>query len=186
VKNGLLFLLLTPGLVQGSQIVNPPAPAATVTTGLSQNVSFTNTASYGVVGSTTSDSAAAGNIGEHVSSTAINVVAVNATYVNITSISLTPGDWDVTGQITYTPNTGVSLGQFYGAVSAFSGNTTTDHVLYDNVIFGVENAAFNETYTVAAWQVSLATTTTIYLKANAAFASGIVNIGGRISARRMR
>src|ERR1019366_4169569 len=70
-----------------------------------------------IVGTATNDNATAGNVGEHIQAVASNVVATDATFVNITSISLTAGDWDVTGISVYEANSGVTLGEYDGAVS---------------------------------------------------------------------
>jgi len=146
-----------------------------------------STLTGGIVGVSTNSSATAGNVGEYVSSVASGVgQGSTGTYANITSISLTAGDWDVTGQPSYQANSGTGLGQFFGAVSAYSGSATTDHVLYDNVVEGVPSSSYNVTLTIAQWRVSLSATTTIYLKAALVWGSGTSTIAGRISARRVR
>jgi len=142
-----------------------------------------------VTGTNTNDNAAAGVVGQYISSTVAlgaAISATNLTFVNITSISLPAGDWDVTGQPIYSANSGTGLGRFSGAVSAFSGNTTTDHIVGDNELHSLEVSTQDVPVTIAAWRVSLASTTTIYLKGNATFSGGTVQLYGRISARRVR
>jgi len=63
-----------------------------------------------LIGTTTNDNAAAGQVGEYVSSTITGGASVALTpgvATNITSISLTAGDWDVSimGYFTGTPTT---------------------------------------------------------------------------------
>lgn len=135
-------------------------------------------------GTTTNDSAAAGFVGEYISAVASGVSLTNNTYVNITSISLTVGDWDVTGCIE-TDSTTVT--RIIGAISAFSGNTTTDHVVGDNVLNGfLPTSAYTSGISIPCWRVSITSTTTIYLKSRASFASGAATSTGRLSARRIR
>ena len=64
------------------------------------------------VGTTTNDSAATGNVGEFVTATVAVGAAValtTATTANVTSISLTAGDWDVSGQVNFTPGATTSI-----------------------------------------------------------------------------
>lgn len=144
-------------------------------------------------GTNTNDSATAGFVGEIVSSISSTPVAIStsATYQDFTSISLTAGDWDIEGEIGFDPNTMSQANpSFLVAISAFSGNTTTDHVIYGNVF---KNGSFaiapGGVLPVVAPRVrfSLSTTTTIYLKGRVNFTSGSPNFdGGNITARRVR
>ncbi len=98
MKKILTLLLLTPAITYASQIVNP-TPTATVTTSLAQNVSFSSTSLYGIVGSTVADSAAAGNVGEFVDGSKTSSTSGSSTLGTYTdsgaSIALTAGDWDI-------------------------------------------------------------------------------------------
>jgi hypothetical protein len=139
-------------------------------------------------GTNTNDSPSAGYVGESFYSAVQSQSASTGAYSNITSITLSGGDWDVTGQVVFRANGATFTTSTFGAaVSAFSGNTTTDHVDGDNqlndTVFSTELQANS---TIAAWRASLATSTTIYLKGMATFSSGTVLFDGRISARRIR
>ena len=82
--------------------INTPtitSPAITGTTTIGAGATITNPA---IIGTTTNDDAAAGKIGEYQSAgigfgSAISLTT--ATPANVTSISLTAGDWDVSGVI---------------------------------------------------------------------------------------
>ena len=141
----------------------------------------------GIRGTATNDNAAAGIVGEYVSSTvayASRISLTTATPANITSISLTAGDWDVTGIVVIGLNSATctamassinSTGGTVGALGEYSQsnpNTTTASFQY-----------FNVTPTV---RFSLSSTTTVYLVGSATFSAGTVDGFGTIRARRVR
>lgn len=142
-------------------------------------------------GTATSDSAATGYIGEYISaSNAINSnYAATTVWDDLVSISLTAGDWDVSA---------ISLGVINGAtwsenilgISSTSGNSETGLVAGDNRIRTTwANSSTTPTIvalTIPSFRVSLAGTTTYYLKQQATFSAGTPQRTGRISARRVR
>jgi hypothetical protein len=193
------YLLLTGGtmsgaIAMGSNKVTGLANGSTSGDAIAWGQSFTSGAitfsptTTGIVGTTTNDSAASGKVGEYISASATNVsTSASATYTNIASVSLTAGDWDVSGVCDNYANTATVSGISAMALSAFSGNTTTDHVNGDNQIFIVAPAAGNDTSgCIPTWRVSLASTTTIYVKGYATYSAGQAKLFGRISARRVR
>lgn len=132
-------------------------------------------------------SAAPFNIGEYFSGYSSGVsITSSATFVDITSITLTPGDWDISG-FGILSFVGTSTGNSNIAVSAFSGNTVTDHIQGDNyaTTTAASSSGGNWTMTIPAWRVSITTSTTYYLKGLATFVPGTVTALGRISARRV-
>jgi len=153
------------------------------------SIGFNNTATGGINGTVTNDSAAAGKVGEAVRAvvTSFTNFAATATWGNVTSISLTAGDWDVTGLLYYQLNGATSAGAYEVAISLFSGNTTTDHSAGDNVMDGpFPTVALNQSISVPVWRVSVASTTTVFLKALGVYTVGNPRYVGRISARRIR
>lgn len=72
-----------------------------------------------------------------VSYSGTNVTTFTANqFKDVTSITLTPGYWDIYVNIT-AENTGATTASGWSvAVSTFSGNTTTDHVDFDNTFYG--------------------------------------------------
>lgn len=155
--------------------------------------SVVTTVPTAIVGTTTNNNASAGQVGEYVESksTADVTIATTATFQNFTSISLTAGDWDVTG--TLEMGQGSAVVKFFSiAISTNTGNTTTDHadgenerttgsagggIVYDNTPMGIPS-----------YRLSLASTTTVYLKGSASWTVGSAPImgAGKISARRRR
>lgn len=143
----------------------------------------------GIKGTTTNDNAQAGSIGEYVSSYigSLNQLA-SAVAENITSITLTAGDWDVEGTIGFIPAATTSITQLKGSNSLTSNtfidnaqNSFWDH--YSSVVPGGSTTFYKTTPTT---RVSIASTTTIYLVAQAVFAISLLYAVGNIRARRVR
>lgn len=146
------------------------------------------TTGVSVLGTTTNDSAAAGFVGEYISSIVSSAAnaASSGTFKDVTSISLTAGDWDVSGLVVGQLNAATTTAE-YGAVSLFTGNTTTDHVFGDNVTMAPPPAAaYFSGMVIPVWRISLTATTTVYLKVKFDFSAGTPQYVGRISARRVR
>ena len=142
-----------------------------------------------IEGTATNDSATAGYVGEVVSSSVASGSAVSLTTsitANVTSISLTAGDWDVTGQVAF---------QFSAAPTAIIANINTTSATLGTVgITSPYSSLQSTTFTSGATQfqglpmgrLSLSATTTVYLLAYATFASGTSSAYGWIWARRAR
>lgn len=152
------------------------------------NGSKTFTTNCPIKGTTTNDSAASGYIGEYVESviSTFQTITNNVTSQNLTSISLTAGDWDVTGMVTFTIN-GSNIDMCYAGISLYSGSTDTDRVQGKNWLQTREpNVYVNTSVTIANYRISISSTTTVYLKVYAEFTSGNPKALGTISARRVR
>jgi len=149
-----------------------------------------------IPGTQTNDNASPGNVGEYISSTVILANALslaNLTNTNLQTISLTPGDWDVsaTGAFTHDTNGsatgGVNL--VYAGITSVSGGAfinvktdSTDHFgELGPINFGLTNVP---TVKAGPSRFSLAVTTTIYMvvftSGTPCFASGLLR------ARRVR
>jgi len=128
------------------------------------------TSGAGVVGTTTNDSASAGNVGEFTSVNSptggTDAPGSSGTFVNVASISLTAGDWDVSGQLHVVTGATFAGTRIYGSIS----KTTAD--IDDQTKGGVVSmlsSAFPVSGNIIAplgtRRISLASTTTIYLTA---------------------
>lgn len=133
----------------------------TVTGNLGVTGTITPSQTNGIVGTTTNNSANTGSVGEYVAAAPINAGISQSTSTNLVSISLTAGDWDVTGNVMYTMG-GTSAGQVLTAISTVS---TT----FPGAPFQTQDA-FNslssgQVYSIIPpeTRVSLTTTTTVYL-----------------------
>jgi len=147
-----------------------------------------------IIGTNTNNNAAAGAVGETVTSalpSASQVVYTSAQTKNLTSISLTAGDWDVRGNVNCFFNN-LPANTSYAASASIS--TTTNTQVDDGFGAGVIATAPSATtltrigsLALPPHRVSLSSTTTIYLVVTApTFASGGFAAYGFIEARRMR
>jgi hypothetical protein len=141
-------------------------------------------------GDASGGSAAAGVVGEFISSsigTGSAVPLTTGTLTNVTSISLTAGDWDVWGTVATNPTGTTTTTFFAGAVS-----TTTAAL----PAIGSGGSFFSFPFAVAAGQgivngiaptrINVSTTTTVFLVAEAVFAISTLGAYGNIQARRAR
>lgn len=154
------------------------------------------TAARAILGTTTNDSASAGFIGEFITSTVATPGATltSPTPSNVTSISLTAGDWDVSGVVdfafagttSYTQvQAGISLTTATLAGQAGGGGLGTD----PNSSFATPAqvpTALPFTVEVNTVRISLSATTTVFLVAQATFTVAGLTAFGTIRARRVR
>jgi len=157
--------------VSGSTVLTLPATTGNFLTSTTQLIG---------TGTTTNNDASAGYVGEFIDSAATNVT-VATTATNLTSISLTAGDWDVSGIV-----------QFYGGgtVTYVVGAINTTSASFTGAVIG-KSYVFGATYSVGGigcatlprLRFSLASTTTIYL---IGALSASQQCYGYISARRIR
>lgn len=168
------------------QVVSPINDV--VTTSGTQTVAGDKTFSgkTAITGTATNDSASAGYVGEYVSSTVVSGSAVSLTttiVANVTSISLTAGDWDVSGVVGWTFMNNTTIAG--ASISLTSATQSMDTRIYTRVgaagnLIGIYEAALPTV------RVSIASTTTVYLVAEAIFATSTNSAYGRIMARRVR
>ena len=142
-----------------------------------------------VLGTVTNDNANTGYVGEYVSSAvaAGSAVALTSTATaNVTSISLTAGDWEVTGIVQYTPAAATSVTQLTQGSSSTSATlgaqgTFSKFVTAANILTAIDPA-----WNLPVTRFSLAATTPIYLVTNATFSVSTLTAYGMIRARRVR
>lgn len=142
-------------------------------------------------GTNTNDDAAAGFYGEYLTANQTTPQSLTTnTPLNITSLSLTAGDWDVSGVVQIGPSGTTALSRAYAGVSSVSATLTAPN--YQLVSFGDSGISSaggtNATQNIAApvTRFSLASTTTIYLVAQANFGVSTAAAIGWIRARRVR
>lgn len=148
-------------------------------TGLNQVAVFSPSFGAQLLGTPLNDNALAGWVGEVITATTSSVTLTNSTGVNIVQITLTPGDWDVSG----------------------NWDMYNDATVASNVACGINNvsAALPAQYAqlsmsaiqrfgcaVPTVRYSVAVSTTLYLVGFVAFASGNTTASGTITARRRR
>lgn len=149
-----------------------------------------NPSTGGIVGTTTNDSAAAGFVGEYISSSissGSSVALTNAIVSNVTSISLSAGDWDVHANVAYFIAATTVNSARYASISTTSATLTAipNGGAYLQNQGSVTGSAV-WTAPVGMTRMSLAATTTVYLVARADFTTSTCSAYGFIGARRVR
>lgn len=153
----------------------------------------TSTAAAGQLPATaTNDNAASGHVGEYIESVIASGSAtslVTGTPKTITNISLTAGDWDVGGNISFITATSTSV---TGTIASLSGTTNVlDSTagkqvggFWGAIVPGASTPAFNTP--VGPYRLSLSGTTSVFLVAEAFFTASTLTGYGIIRARRIR
>lgn len=174
------LLFVTPAVAQPVPGAQPPSAVGKAVPGQ-------------IPGTATNDSAGAGKVGERVTaSRASGSPAALTTTVgaNVTSISLTPGDYDVEGSCWLTGGATTTLTQANCGISLTTGNVgTIGGPNRSLVILTGAQAPFavnDFSLPIVRTQVSVATTTTVYLNALATFGISTASVYGQLTARRVR
>lgn len=137
------------------------------------------------LGTTTNDSAAAGEIGEYISAQVLiasGVAATSGVIYSVTSISLTAGDWDVSGVLTFSTSTSSIYGMTAG-ISVTAATFSTEDYQSTNFASALSG---DSSFATPATRILIASTTTVYLIGRVGYSSGTAKIGGTIRARRVR
>lgn len=168
-------------------------------TGTTRQVLAVNTAGTGLTfaqpqgdqlkGTVTNDAASAGNVGEVVTSTVTSGsgIALTATVpANITSISLTAGDWDVSGAVYINPAATTTVTGIIGSAGSTTATVNGTPGFFFQHVCG--SFAPNSTmgYAIPTCRFSLSATTTIFLVAQVTFGTSTCTGFGEIIARRAR
>jgi hypothetical protein len=146
-----------------------------------------------IEGTATNDSATAGYVGEVITANVAVGSAVSLTtntVANVTSISLTAGDWDVSGQVAFSFGASTSYTSLIGAINTTSA-TQPDANLIASPRYRVEGSAVapgavEMSIPTGTGRLSLSATTTVYLVARATFTVSTMAAYGFIWARRAR
>jgi hypothetical protein len=158
-------------------------------TSLTACTALTNAAGIDIKGTNTSDSAAAGDVGEYVSSAVgpgSPVSLTSTVAANVTSISLTAGDWDVEGNVgILSTNASTSITVETGGVGTTSATFGADFTQQRHAAI-VHGNGVGIMFPVPKVRVSLSGTGTVYLVANATFTVSTCTAYGTLRARRVR
>jgi len=142
-------------------------------------------------GTTTNDNAMAGQIGEFLSSNVPSGSAValtTATAADVTTLSLTAGDWDVSGNVALNPAATTSVTQYLAWITTSSATVPTSPnagaEINSNFSAFVPNAT--EIMPVGTIRISVGVTTTVYLSVRSTFTVSTMGAYGYLRARRVR
>ncbi len=126
--------------------------------------------------------AAAGKLGEYLEAERVTGLALtNSTEANVTSLTLTAGDWDVSGSVTFR-GAGASSTERSASISQVSEGF--DFAVVDGRPTTTET--FQQSVTPPVERIRLSAPATIYLVGYSVFSAGSVTVEGRITARRVR
>lgn len=144
-------------------------------------------------GTTTNDDAAAGNVGEIISSNVTSGAPVALTTgvdTNLTSITLTPGDWDVNLNCGFTGNAATTVTSLIATISLASATIDTTLGRGAQVFIAIAGAAVftlvNPSANVPPVRMSVAVNTTVFAAVRANFAVNSCSVFGLLKARRVR
>lgn len=192
----LLTLSYTASAVNYISMANNSTGASPLisATGSDSNVtlqlSAKGTGGVTIQGTGTNDSPSAGYVGEFISSVIASTSSVSLTTgvaEDLTSISLTAGDWDVYGNVTFIP-TGTTNVTFVLAWISTASATVPDSSLYNILSFGASGLVSSTDIGIIVpyKRISIASTTTVYISAEAGFTVSTETMCGGIYARRRR
>jgi hypothetical protein len=141
----------------------------------------TNTSINNAPGVTNASNANAGAIGEAVIVQGTGVGQSNGSPANVTSMTLTPGDWDVTGMIDVAP-TGATITNVAGSISLTSSTLGpfTQGIIYSGSTTGQVAQA------LPTIRLNVSVATAVYLVSETNFSAGTCNASGQLFARRAR
>lgn len=173
----------------GLGIASPPAIGNTTPntgkfTTLQATGAITPSTTAGIVGTTAADNANAGSVGEVLSNQTNSTSLTTSTPANATSVSLTAGDWDVTGAVQFVPAGGTTVSSVFAGIGTVSATLPS----FPNL------AGFNTTFAtgsgeivnVPTTRINVSTTTTVFMVAQSAFGTSTMTCNGFIRARRVR
>lgn len=179
------------GSISGPGITTLFTSPAFTGTALLVNATYTGlitpSTTVGIKGTIAADSAQAGSIGEVITATGTAVSMTTGTVANVTSISLTAGDWDVTGSVVWQCAGSTTMSAWNAGISTTSATLPTTPG--PNTTSGggfVTTAGSFQCLPVPSQRINISTTTTVFLTANAAFSVSTLTTSGTITARRRR
>lgn len=190
--SGISASKLATSAVTTAKINDAAVTAAKISAG---GPSWDATGNTVITGTTTNDNAATGKVGEYVSSTvaaASRVGLTSATTANVTSISLTAGDWDVCGDVLITADGAFNIAgagtPAYAAIATTSATLPGFDVGRQAAILPLAGNGYDYHIVTPLARISIASTTTVYLVANATHnaSSSEVGASGTLRARRVR
>ena len=126
------------------------------------------------VGVSDGSDAAAGNVGEYMTSTSGAATLASNTLTNLSAINLTPGDWDVSGYVLFQAGAGTHTFFAVGIIG-----------LDARIYATFPTTAIDQLMPTINHRVSTSTATTVWVVAEAGF-SGPMTATGTIQARRAR
>ncbi len=167
----------------GNVTLSTPQDIATTSNVTFGSVAFSPT-TKGIVGTPTNNDAGAGFVGEYITATGTNVSISSGVGKTITSISLTAGDWDVSGAISFDPDDTTTVAILSGSVSSTNNTNEVNTSLF--FIQSTFTTGGSQLFSTGPTRKSLSGTTTIYFTTFTSFAVSTMTASATIAARRIR
>ena len=172
-------------------LASPPAIGGTAAntgkfTTLQATSTITPSSTSGIVGTTTNDNANAGSFGEYVTGTTSGTSLTTATAANAASVSLTAGDWDVSGVVRYNPGGSATTSNISAGISTTSATFGGLGTLSALLIPFSSSSGGNSVVISPTVRISISSTTTVFLVALCTFSASTMTADGFIRARRVR
>lgn len=153
-------------------------------TGATFTGAITPSQTAGIVGTTTNNNANAGSVGEYQSQTSSPAGATSGAAGNVASLTLSAGDWDVTGTILFAGAASTTTSEVVAGLSTTSATFGT--VGSYTMLFPVGAAGQSNAIATPVMRFSLSAPTTVYLVGLSVFATSTLNYSGLLRARRVR
>ncbi len=138
-------------------------------------------------GTTIAEDLGEGYVSQYVSSmtTVFQNMATSGQYGNVASIAVSSGDWAFEGVVVSTIN-GATINFWNIAISTYSGNTTTDHILgWNELVARPAVSGASENLITPVYRVLSASNLTVYLKARATYSVATPQVLGSLRGRRV-
>lgn len=145
------------------------------------------TSGKGIQGTATNNNADAGVVGEYISAATVGGSAVSLTNnigANVVSISLTSGDWDVSGMLGFNQDAATIVTYITGGPSTTSATLASGNL--DVTLYTSTGTTITPQVSIINRRISIASTTTVYLVAQAGFSTSTLTAYGSLFARRIR
>lgn len=126
--------------------------------------------------------AVSGQVGQVITNTGTGVSVSSGTAANCTSITLTAGDWDVWGNVSFVPGSGTSQTAILASTSSVS--ATLANPPYVAVLQAAFPTNAGQSLSVSPLIVNTTSTITEYLVAQASFSGGTESVTCILNARR--
>lgn len=146
------------------------------------------TTTSGILGITSASNANSGIVGEYLSSTTVAASLFPGTgnFGDLVSMTLTAGDWDVSGILSSQAN-GATVTTMSVGISSTTGNSSAGLNEGDSLVKALGPTAATDTNAVVpSYRVNVSASTIYYLKISGGFSIATPKAVGRLSARRIR
>jgi hypothetical protein len=140
--------------------------------------------SVAIKGTNTDDTAAVGYVGEFIKNHSVNTPVTSGEFANCSTLSLPPGDWDVWGNIEFTPSGTTTWNGMSSALSFVSQQDPGEE--YQNKLNTTFSNSQPSNLPVVLQPLEISSTTTVYIVGMANFIGGSMTCDGYLEARRRR